>query len=188
MSDKDVMEQIACEWRCLSDMNKKKYKELAEKGMQSLIVEKAGYLLYKKSITKRTLKEEKLRPKKPCGVFVDFSNDERDKHSAYYKSIGFVNATNELRAKWNALDFRTKYNYTQRNAEKQVIYKQKLHSYEIAKQSGKLIEISKKKQHQPFLAFQKSNYQEMKKEYRDQNHTELMKTLGDIFKSGEQST
>lgn len=132
------------------------------------------------------MREEKLKPKKPCGVFVEFSKAEREKNPEYYKGIGFINANKELQAKWKSLDFGTRYNYIHRNAERQALYKQQLAAYEQAKQTGRLLQLSKKKAHQPFLAFQKANYQELKREYSGQSHATIMKTLGDMFKNSEQ--
>lgn len=127
------------------------------------------------------MKELKLKPKAPAGVFVMFKSDELQNNHEIYKGMDLATKTKLVKQKWDKLPPKAKQIYDERRRKEVLIYKQKLDGYKAALASGTLLNISKKPVHQPFIHFCQMHYNEVKNSLNDQEISTLMNEAGEKY-------
>lgn len=150
---------------------------MARKGT-SASPEKADYEKFKKSkLGKKVRKTEKQLPKCPMSAFLKFQAVERGTNDHLYRDMSITQASKAIAAKWRQLKPEFKASLISE-------YKREKKEFAKAKQSLKVIELKGKKNnppkrqvHQPFVAFIKSEYGEVKRGSSGLTHTQIIKTL-----------
>jgi hypothetical protein len=108
--------------------------------------------------------------------------DERKANAAKYNGMCLEAAARDITEKWKALDSKTKSKYITQFEVENKKYKKALNNLKTQMLKGKKPVIEKKKVHQPFVAFIRAKYNEVKATVSDLKHRDVMKKLSDLWK------
>ncbi|KAI3652447.1 hypothetical protein MP228_000980 [Amoeboaphelidium protococcarum] len=138
----DVAKELGERWKNMSDAQKKKYSDMAEKDKVRYEKEKNDYQKsgkaekFAKSVAasggkgkaKRTKDEN--APKKALSAFMFFSKDNRDKIKAKYPTKSFGEIGKQVGEEWNKLSEAQKAPYAKKAEQDKVRYEKELALYQ----------------------------------------------------------
>lgn len=177
---------MSLQWKTIQALEKEPFLQRAIKGSEGFDPEKKEYEEFKKSkLAKQEKKIKRALPKPPLTPFLKFQQDDREQNSEEYKNLSITESSKVTSEKWKTMDFLAKAKYRGEYKLQKQIYDKSKQNLKIKKLKGSKNKLEKKRVHQPFVAFIKSHYNEIKASTDPSNlkHVEIMRMLSTRWKS-----
>ncbi|RNA19426.1 high mobility group DSP1 [Brachionus plicatilis] len=125
----EFSKKCAERWKLMTEVEKKRFAEMAEKDKQRYDREMASYVPPTKEGGRRKKKKDPNAPKRPLSAFFLFCADERAAVKAVHPTYSVGEVAKDLGEKWNKVSPDVKSKYEAKAAQDKTRYEKELENY-----------------------------------------------------------